>query len=395
MGVQDRAPGGFAYREQHVGLAGHRNPLFMHGHLGIGRFRAVIGGVDVAVGEAPGDVPVAADDHRRQAGQREAGDVDLAAGSLWVGVAQAHAEPQAGCTQAQVHVVGNDGAAVGGECTGHREVVAADDVGFFLFCARLSLQRAQVQLAGIGQGGIAGGFAEQRGIPFGAIVGNQRIQRRRYHCADAAERKLGLVAGVLQVGVHGQPGQHAVAGLPRLRRLPQQQVGPRAHGEIGQAFVDAVHVGTHGIAVVAQCSVQLRFGACTQAMHAHAFVGVDGLRPEQRRQLPGGTAAHQVHFEITFLRVHAAECAHRIGLAAGGDGDHAQRIALEGDRRGQPRQGMLAVQVGQAAPQQEPQDQCGDQHDGDHYAQHPTPCTSHRTSFPNSWADCSRRRNCD
>ncbi len=69
MRVQDRPPVGFVYREQHVGLAGHRNPLFMHGHCGVGWFSAVIGGVYVTVGEAPGDVAVAADDHRWQAGQ--------------------------------------------------------------------------------------------------------------------------------------------------------------------------------------------------------------------------------------------------------------------------------------------------------------------------------------
>ncbi len=395
MRVQDRPPGGFAYREQHIGLAGHGDAFFVHGHGGVGRFRAVVRRVDVAVGEAPGDVPVAADDHGRQAGQREAGDIDLAASGLWVGVAQAYAEPQARCTQAQVHVVGDDRAAVGGERTGHREVVAADGVGLFLLGARFSLQCAQIQLAGIGERGVAGRFAEQRCIPFGAVVGDQCVQRSRHHRADTAQRKLGLVARILQVGIHGQPGQHAVAGLPGLWRLPQQQVGPRAHGEIGQALVDAIHVGTHGIAVVAQCSVQVRFGACAQAMHAHALVGVDGLRPEQCRQLASGTAAHQVHLEKTFLRMHAAERTHRVGLAAGGNGDHAQRITLDGDRLGQARQRMLAIQVGQAAAQQQPQHQGGDQHDGDQHAQHPTPCTSHRTSFPNSWADCSRRRNCD
>ena len=217
MGVQDRPPGGFAYREQHVGLAGHRNAFFVHGHRGVGRFRAVVRRVDVAVGEAPGDVAVAADDHRRQAREREASDVDLAAGGLRVRIAQAHPEPQPRRTQAQVHVVGNDRAAVGGECAGHREVVAADDVRLLLLGARLSLQCAQIELAGIGQNRIAGGFAKQRCIPFGAVVGNQRVQRRRHHRTDAAQGKLGLVVRVLQVGVHGQPGQHAVAGLPRLR----------------------------------------------------------------------------------------------------------------------------------------------------------------------------------
>ncbi|KAG1531798.1 hypothetical protein G6F50_016505 [Rhizopus delemar] len=116
----------------------------MHGDRSIGRFSAVVRRVDIAVGEAPGNVPVAADDHRRQAGQRETGDIDLAARGLRVGVAQAHAEPQPRRAQAEVHVIGDDGAAVGGQCAGYGEVVAADRIGLFLSGARLSLQCAQI-----------------------------------------------------------------------------------------------------------------------------------------------------------------------------------------------------------------------------------------------------------
>src|SRR5690606_12896366 len=64
-----------------------------------------IGPVAVAVGEAPGDVAVAADDHRRDAGQGEAGDVDAAIRRPRVGVAQAGTEPQRRRPQSQVHVV--------------------------------------------------------------------------------------------------------------------------------------------------------------------------------------------------------------------------------------------------------------------------------------------------
>jgi len=92
-----------------------------------------------------------------------------------------------------------------------------------------------------------------------------------------------------------------------LWRLPQQQVGPRAHGEIGQALIDPTDIGAHRFDVVAQRSLHVRLGARAQPMHAHALVGVDGLRSEQRRQLTGGAAAHQVHLEVTFLRMHAAQ----------------------------------------------------------------------------------------
>ncbi len=395
MGVQDRPPRGFPHRKQHIGLAGHGDAFLVHGHRRIRWFAAEIGRVDVAVGEAPGYVPVAADDDRRHARQREAADIDLATRCLRIRIAQAHAEPQAGRTQGQVHVVGDDGAAIGGQRTGHGEVVAADRIGVGGRRGGRGSQRAQVQLGGVGQHRVAARFALQGRVPAAAIVGQQRMQGRRHHVADARQRQFVLVARVLQVGVHGQPGQHAVAGLPGCGRLPQQQVGPGPHRQIGQARVDPVDVGTHGLRVVAKCVVQVRFGARAQPVHAHALVGVDGHRPEQRRQFARGTAAHQVHLEITFLRMHMAEGTHGIGLAAGGDGDHPQRVALDADRRGQPGQGLFALQFSQAAAQQQPQDQCGDQHDGDEHSQYPTPGTSHCRSFRHSWGDCSRRRNCD
>ncbi|MNI50211.1 hypothetical protein D3C73_1048580 [compost metagenome] len=136
-------------------------------------------------------------------------------------------------------------------------------------------------------------------------------------------------------------------------------------------------------------------GARAQAVYAHALVGFDRLRPEQRGQFTCGTAPHQVHFEITFLRVNTAERPQRISLVAGGDGDHPQRIALHGDLAGQPGQRALAVQLGQAAAQQQPQDQHREQHDRDQRTQNPPPRTTHCRSFPSMSADCSRRRNCD
>ncbi len=211
------------------------------------------------------------------------------------------------------------------------------------------------------------------------------MQGRWHHVADTAQRQLVLVARVLQVGVHGQPGQHAVAGLPGCGRLPQQQVGPGPHRQIRETCVDPFHIGAHGLRVVAQGRVEVRFGTRAQPVHAHVLVGVDGHRPEHRRQFACGTAAHQVHLEIAFLCMHMAEGTHGIGLVVGSDGDHPQRVALDADRRGQPRQGLFALQFSQAAAQQQPQDQCDDQHDGDEHSQYPTPGTSHCRSFRHSW----------
>src|SRR3546814_5808246 len=50
---------------------------------------------------------------------------DPAARRAQVRIAQARAEPRAGCAQAQVHVVGDDRPSVARHCTGDGEVVAA------------------------------------------------------------------------------------------------------------------------------------------------------------------------------------------------------------------------------------------------------------------------------
>ena len=73
----------------------------------------------------------------------------------------------------------------------------------------------------------------------------------------------------------------------------------------------------------------MRADACAQAMDADGFVLFHRHFTEQRRQLAGGRAPQQVHFEITLLRVHIAECAGRIGIIGGRDGDRA--VAIAGD----------------------------------------------------------------
>lgn len=72
-------------------------------------------------------------------------------------------------------------------------------------------------------------------------------------------------------------------------------------------------------------------GPCAQAMNPHALVHLDGLRAEQRGQFTGRAAPHQVHLEVALLSVDTAERTHGVGLAARGNGDHAQRVALDSD----------------------------------------------------------------
>ncbi len=128
--VQHRTPGGLAHAQRHRCLAGDADTLLVRGDARrIGGYAAEIGRVDVTVGEAPGHVSVAAHHDGRQAGQREATDIDAAVGSLCIGIAQPYPEPEIGGAQSQVHIVGDDGATVRGQCTGHGEVVAAQHIG--------------------------------------------------------------------------------------------------------------------------------------------------------------------------------------------------------------------------------------------------------------------------
>jgi len=88
-----------------------------------------------------------------------------------------------------------------------------------------------------------------------------------------------------------------------------------------------------------------------------AAVGVQRNRAEQRGELPRRGAPQQIHLEITFLRVYVTERAHGVVLVPGVDGDHAQGIALDGERRGQAGQIDLTIELRQAAAQQSPQGQ--------------------------------------
>ena len=346
---RDRAPAGLAHFEFDRLATLHFDPLavgaqhgFAAGHavaqpVGIGELDAVeIQPVAVAVGEAPGDVAIAADDHRRDAGQGEAADIDLAAGCARIGITQARAEPDVRCAQAQVHVVGDDGTAIARAAAGDGEVVAARGGRFGHGVVAVFFghgQRAQVHFAGAGQGGIAARFAEQGRVPLAAVGGDQIVKRRRQHFADAPERQFARVRFVLQVEEHRVAGQCGVLHRPRLRIGPQQQVGPGRAVQGQHAGIDAVAVGLERGQAVAGDLAQVFAQARPQAVHAHLLVAVDRDLAEQRRQFAGGRAPQQVHFEETFLRVHEAQGPGGVDFVGCIDGDDAQGVAADRHRR--------------------------------------------------------------
>ncbi len=364
VGVDQRTGRGLADLQLHVVAAGHADGFHVPRHriavLGLafatGAHREPVRRVGIGVGEAPGHVAIAAHDHRRQAGQGEAADVDPAAGRGRVRIAQPHPEPEVGGTQAQVHVVGDDGAAVGGQRGAHRPVVAA---GAGRLVQRLagggrSWQPAQVDRRRVRQRGLATRLAQQRRVPLAAVVQQQLAQRCRQAPAQPPQRQLAAVLRVLQVEVHGVAGQGRVGWLPRPGRLAQQQVGPGSHRQCLQPGIDAFGVGLQLRHPRAGEGIQARFHAGAQPVDAAPAVGVQRPRAEQSGQFAGGGAAQQVHLEEALLRVHVAQGAGGVPGAGGVDGDDAEGIALHRGRRRQARQRHAALQARQAAAQQQP-----------------------------------------
>ncbi len=376
LAMRDRAPVGFFHVEIDRVAAGDRDAFAMPAHARASRggdrragpFALPVEVVAVAVGEAPGDVPVAADDHARQAGQGHALHVDAAAGRGGIGVAQAGAEPQVGCAQAEVHVVGDDRAAIRGQRAGDREIVAPGRAlgrgGPGCGTGRRG-QPPQVEQAGRRQRRVAARRALQRCVPARAVARQQGMGRIRQVRANPPQREFARVVGILQVEVHRHADQRAVLGAPRRRRLPQQQVGPGPHAQCRDPGIRAGHVRIEHRALVAGDARQVGHHPRAHAVQAMSLVGVHRDRAEQRGQFAGGGATQQVHLEVAFLCVHIAERAHRVGFAAGIDGDRAVGVARDRGRRGQPGQRLRALQRRQAAAQQPP----GQQQDRRHARQ--------------------------
>jgi len=116
---------------------------------------------------------------------------------------------------------------------------------------------------------------------------------------------------------------------------------------------------------------------CAQAVQTMLLVHVQRRRPDQCRQLACCAAPHQVHFEIALLRMHVAERTHRVDLVSSLDSDRA--VGIEGDADGcrQAGQCRIAIQLRQAAAQQQPDAHCAQQHNRQQGPQAAFECLAH------------------
>jgi len=199
--------------------------------------------------------------------------------------------------------------------------------------------------------------------------------------ADAPQGQFAGIGFVLQVEEQRVAGQQAVLRPPRLRLLAQQQVGPGADGERGEAGVHAFGVGREQPGVRPGDRGQVRRHPCPQAVHAVAAVTRQGALAEQGGQFAGRESALQVHLEEALLPMHEAERPGEVERVFGVEGDHALGVAFDRHRCREAGQGEFAFVGGQAAAQRQPgghEQQQREHHQGDDTAQQPP---AHGESF--------------
>ncbi len=178
--------------------------------------------VSVGVRKAPGDVPIAADDDHRRAGERHSGHVEGSAGAVRFLDAQAQAKPGVRHRQTEMHVVGEHRHPLAGTLRRHRPDIAAERRLFHVGEPRARLAEGEgialhaSHVADLRDRHRKGrhGIAHQRRIPGRARLGQKRIHGRRQGIAQARPAGLPLTALVVQSKVHGEHHQHAVLGAP-------------------------------------------------------------------------------------------------------------------------------------------------------------------------------------
>ncbi len=124
--VEEHAGAAILDGERNVRLAVHANGLLDRRRQPIALCRNNVCPISVAVGEAPGDVPVRARDQYWRAGKREPVEIESRRAAVEL---QARPIPDRRHAQAEVHVARDQRRPRSGEGAGHNPPVAANRCG--------------------------------------------------------------------------------------------------------------------------------------------------------------------------------------------------------------------------------------------------------------------------
>ena len=345
-------------------------PRALRGQVGVGIVRRGIEldqvrPVALAVREAPGHVPVAShDDHR---GPRKGDPRD---GLLLAAVLpdERGAVPDVGHRDLQMHVVGQQrGAALRVRARDRPVVAAEDEVGIGnrievgrgvrhdrpLFATMVRRLRRvlppPVDHLRAGDGRTRQRLTDDRRVPLGRPVrGQEREQGGRQDVVHDPEGALALHQVGLKRHVHRECYQDRILGLPGLRVQPERQVFERRRPQGGEAGVHAFGVGRDELMLFRRRLLPDPLGDGPEAMDANLAVELEGGRSHQLRDLAGRTAALQVHLEEALLPVQEAEGPRHVSPGGAGHARHAVGVAFDAHGSGQPLEGLLALELGEA-----------------------------------------------
>ena len=351
-------------------VLGHGLPAGRRAHpariVRIGRHFDQVDEVAVGIGVSPCHVAVAAHrDHRRRTGQGQAGHAARAAG----GVVILHRQPVPGGRQlqAQVHVVGNDGAAVAAAGAGHHPVVAADGVAEIDACQRRRQRRGARRGCGAlpppGRRGRRDRGCRQRhrlGVERRVESTGLRQQEAALGgvavIGDPAARQLASLLHRLQIEVHGPCHQQRIGGAPGARPGTGQHVFERPRTQRSDAVVDAGDIAVEKTAFLRWQLRQHRLGARPKPVQPVRAVERQRLGAEQLGQLAGARAPHQVHLKKALLSMDKAGGVGQVDAVGRRQQRHPARVARHRDDAGQSGVAAHPVQLRQAAPQIQPSD---------------------------------------
>ena len=291
--------------------------------------RAVV----VHVRAAPGQAPVAPEDHARAAGEDDAGHVHLGRGEV-------HGRPDRGHAEGEMRVVGEQRPAGRGVRAGEDPVVAAAR----RLRHRSARRRRRGQVASDEDPVVREDLREQHGLHVGGkpVVGARpqrfvvpslrEVQREQLADGDAVHR---LPPAAARSGADGTRGGERRGAWSARHSRPRCR---RRRGRAGRAAAWG----------------RLRRAASPRPSVRISRSASERPRAEGLRQLALRAAAQDVHLPHPVLRGDVTLRAQEVGHGGGLQVGHAQRVAPDGHGRGEAGQAQLPVHLGQGAARQAP-----------------------------------------